>query len=76
MTKVTVSYEFDYYEDQSALKQLMAAQDAHSALWDVDQELRNRLKHGNDEWLNDEGIQNYLEKLREMIWDSGVFKDD
>lgn len=72
MAKVIVQYEFDFYEEQSELKGLMAAQHAHSALWDVDQELRNILKHGDHKWLENEEVQTYLEKLREMIWDSGA----
>jgi len=76
MAKIRVTYDFDYYEEQSELKELMAAQHARGALWEVDQELRNILKHGDHEWLADEGVQNYLEKLREMIWDSGALRHD
>ena len=76
MAKITVTHEFDSYEEQEELRRLMRASDYWSILWDVDQELRNILKHGDHEWLRNEGVQNYLEKLREMIWDSGVMRDE
>lgn len=75
MAKVTVQHEFDMYEEQSDINILMNASKAHLILWDVDQEIRNVLKHGEDDWLESEGVQNFLEKLREMIWESGVLNE-
>ena len=76
MGKIIVTQEFDQYEDKQELARFLIRDDAFSVLWDVDQELRNKLKHGGDKWLEVEGIQTYLEKLREMIWDSGVMRDE
>lgn len=75
MGKVIITREFDYYEEQEELKRFLKSSDALDVLEDIDGELRNRLKHGDDEWLRVEGVQDYLDKLREMIWDSGVMRD-
>ena len=76
MGKIIVTQEFDPYEDKQELNRFMRRDDAFSILCDVDQELRKKLKHGEDKWLEVDGIQTYLEKLRYMIWDSGVIRDE
>jgi len=76
MSKVTVTYEFNLYEEESEFKRLVNSQEAHSVLWDVDQDIRHRLKHGDDDWLDNEAVCKYLESLREMIWESRALKDD
>ena len=76
MAKITITHEFDSYEEQEELRRLMRGSDYWSVLWDVDQELRSKLKYGEEEWLANEHVQNYLEKLREIIWDSGVMRDE
>lgn len=76
MAEITVTYKFDYYGEQSELKELMSAQHARSALWEVDQELRTKIKYGDDKLFQTEGVQNYLEKIREMIFESGALRDE
>jgi len=75
MAKVTIKHEFDLYEEQSDINIVMQASKAHLVLFDIDQEIRGKLKHGEDEWLESEGVCNFLEKLREMIWESGVLNE-
>jgi len=75
MAKVTVTHEFDYYEERSELTELINSREAKSTLFEVDQELRSKLKYGEDEWLT-EKVYNYLERLRDMIWESGALRDD
>lgn len=53
----------------------MMAPEYHSVLWEIDQEIRNKLKYCDDEWLQCEGSHVFLERLREMVWGSGVFRD-
>jgi len=76
MPKVTITYEFDMYEDRTEYKQLVNSQDYHSVLYEVDQDIRAKLKYSEDEWMASEGVQEYLEHLRHMIWQSGVFNDE
>jgi len=75
MGKVTVTHEFDYYEERQELMELIHGRDAKGALFEVDQELRAKLKYGEDEWLT-EPVQKYLEHMRDMIWESGALRDD
>jgi len=72
MAKITVTHEFDSFEEQEELRRLMRGSEYWSVLWDIDQELRSKLKYGDEKLFENEGVQDYLEKLREMIWDSGV----
>jgi len=75
MAKVTVTHEFDYYEERHELMELIHGRDAKGALFEVDQEIRAKVKYGEDEWLT-EKVYNYLERLRDMIWESGALRDD
>jgi len=75
MGKVIITREFDYYEEQEELRRHLKAEQALNIIEEIDGELRNKLKHGDDEWLRHDGIQEYLEKIRETIWDSGVMRD-
>jgi len=74
MAKIIVTHEFDYYEEGKEARDLVRHPSAVSVLWDVDQELRTKLKHGEDEWL-ETGASEYLERLREMIYESGALND-
>tara|TARA_R110002126_G_scaffold67210_2_gene170547 strand:+ start:277 stop:510 length:234 start_codon:yes stop_codon:yes gene_type:complete len=75
MSKVTVSYEFDAYEEREELRNLINYQDAASILLEIDQKIRRKLKYGDDKWLEVEeeiGILDFLEELRTDIFSSGV----
>lgn len=74
MAKVRINYEFDFFEEQDSLKQLIASQEAHRVLYDLDQQLRSTLKHDDSDWINGEAVV-YLEHLRDQIADSGVLRD-
>lgn len=64
MAKVTVSYEFDYWEDNEQLKMLSNHRDAYSVLCDIDQEIRSRLKWPSDK----ETEEAFLERIRGEIY--------
>lgn len=76
MSKVTITREFDAYEERYDLKQYVHVAECYEILSDVDQELRAKLKYGEDKWLAEEGVQDFLEHLREMISESGVLRLD
>ena len=75
MAKAEFIYRFDIPEETQHMKHFLSAQDAMSVLWDVDQELHNKLKYGDDEWLQNEQVVEYLDCLRARIWESGVLND-
>ena len=74
MAKVTVTHQFDYYEERDELRDLMRWRDARYVLHEIDQDLRSKLKHGNNEWLTDEA-QVFLEDLRSKIGCAGVIHE-
>jgi len=73
MAKVTLSYEFDADEEWSNLKQAVLAQDAVSVLIDLDNEIRGKLKYGEEDWII--GGEEFLCKLRSIIWDSKLLEE-
>lgn len=75
MAKVTISYEFDYFEEKDEVKRIIHARDYWSILWELDQEIRSKVKYGDDKWLTDEVIE-YLDKLRDMISENGLLYDE
>ena len=75
MPKITVTHEFDMYEEFSEYKELVNSREYSSVLYEIDQDLRAKLKYSEEEWMSTEGVQEYLEHLRSMIWESGVFRD-
>lgn len=74
MGKVTITHEFDYYEEQTELKNLINARDAQSVLFDLDMTLRDKIKYSEEEWLTDD-VVNFLERLRNMIHESSVLDE-
>jgi len=72
--KTTISYTMYDEDDSSQMNALMKASDAQSLLWDIDQKLRNTLKHSDEGWLEKGGYE-YLQGLRDMIYDSGAYVD-
>ena len=65
MAKVT--FEFDYYEDRQEIDLILRMKDAYAALWDIDQYLRDKLKH--DEVVTPEQ-ERFYESLRELCAES------
>jgi len=74
MAKIKITHEFDYHEEGEEAKRLLKAPEAYSILWDLDNEIRGKLKHGEDDWLQTEAYE-YLENLREIIREGGLFDD-
>ena len=74
MGKVTITHEFDYYEEQTELKNLINARGAQSVLFDLDMTLRDKIKYSEEEWLTDD-VVNFLERLRQMIHESNVLDE-
>ena len=72
MSKITLQYEFDSFEEQEEFRIQTQAQAMHSLIWELDQTLRATLKYGEDKWLDDEHICKYLEDLRDTIHEAGI----
>ena len=71
MSKVKISYELDLYEDACLVKSLLNFRDYESTLEEIHGLVRNKLKHGDDDWL-ETGAYKFLEEIIEIIYDSGV----
>jgi len=74
MAKITIQHEFDFYEERDEIKDILSSHDYKSLICDIDQEIRSKLKYGEDKWLT-EDVYDYLQHIREMIWESGVMRD-
>ncbi len=75
MAKTILTYEFDTHTEQEELNHAIRAQEAYRILWELDQDLRNVLKYGEHDWLETEA-SDYLEHIREQIWNTGIFRDE
>lgn len=68
MPNATLS--FDLPEDEQALKTALKAGEMASLLWEIDQRLRGKLKHG---WQPDETLDSVAEEIRReirpLIWE-------
>ena len=53
-----LTFEFDYSEDVDEINMLLHMKDAYSALWDIDQSMRDKLKH--DESITPEQKKLYI----------------
>ena len=71
MPRVTITHEFDANCEQFEISTLMQSSNFQSLLIDIDNELRGKIKHGENSWL-DEDTVDYLQSLRDMISESGV----
>jgi hypothetical protein len=74
MAKVKITYEFDYYEEGNEMRQLVMNPLAVHILFEIDEEIRSKLKHGSDDWLETKAYE-YLESIREKIYDSGALRE-
>jgi len=71
MSKVKILYELDLYEDADLIKSLLNFRDYESTLEEIHGLVRNKLKHGDDAWLETDAYK-FLEEIIEIIYDSGV----
>jgi hypothetical protein len=76
MAKISITHEFNRHEEKEEFKILMNASLSYGILWDLDQKIRSKIKYGEDEWLNINGIQEFLEEIRSDICESGIFRDE
>lgn len=67
--KYRVEIEGCYYEERHDLKLLAHLNDMYFALSEGLNEIRNRLKHGDDVSQSEE---RFLENLRETMWVEGI----
>jgi len=67
--KITVTLEGDDIEDAECFNIYAKARDMHSAIWDTRQEIRSRLKYGENVSSDEEGV---LEKLQELLYVEGL----
>lgn len=74
MATVKIEYTFDYFEDRKQFKNLVNAENAQDLLYEIDQDIRAKLKYGDCAWLEGEASL-YLEHLREQIAESGVLNE-
>ena len=58
-----VIFEFDYYEDREEIDSLRQCSDMGSALHEIYNMVRTKLKHGDEELSDD--IENLLERIKE-----------
>lgn len=56
-----VIFEFDYHEDREELEMFRRCSDMSCALLDIYNEVRNELKHGDEE------LSNHIDKLLDNI---------
>jgi len=67
--------EFNLPEDQSNFDLAVNGAKAQSALWEMDQWLRNQYKYMSDEEYSKDKYETYekcREKLREIVYDNGL----
>ena len=76
MGKVIITHEFDSYEEAYEINRLLNLNESHSLLWEIDQEIRSKLKYGEEKWLEDEDVQDFLDKIRDMIAESGILRNE
>jgi len=75
MAKVTITHEFDYLTEQESIHDLMNAQKAQRCLYEIDQDMRAKLKYCEDEWMESTGVVRYLESVRDLIGASGSLNE-
>jgi len=67
--KIKMTYDGEVYDDSDEFKMLVHAPDMYLALCDGIQEIRSRIKHGDN--VSDEE-ERFLESLRETLYVEGV----
>jgi len=69
--KMTVKIEGCPYQDMDDIKTFMNARELKSALWEVDQKIRARLKYTEDVSEKEEA---FLEEVRSLIWEENLLE--
>jgi len=69
--------KFNLPEDYTEFEMATKGSNMHSALWEIDQWLRGRIKYAPDEMSEEayKAFEECREKLREIIYDNGVNLD-
>jgi hypothetical protein len=75
MAKVTITHEFDRISEQEDLNDFMNAQKAQRILYEIDQDIRAKLKYSEEPWTEDISVVRYLESIRDLIGTSGVLDE-
>lgn len=70
MPKATIEYSLP--EENNDYVMAVHANQAYTALYDVDHAIRSLLNHSEDDWLGYPGAQNALENLRNIVAEDGV----
>lgn len=70
MPKVTM--KFNLPEEETELNQAMHGTDAHYVLCELDQKLRNKLKHGDLTEEAHKELQELRDLLREECFENGI----
>ena len=70
MSKATLT--FDMPEEQVEFDLAYHGSDYHNVLWDLDQELRNWLKHGHEFKETGEALEAVRSRIHELMEDQGV----
>lgn len=63
MRKVEITYTFDPVEDKFHMNNLAKADDLYFCLWDLDQDLRSKIKYGDE----GEGTADVYQKVRDKL---------
>tara|TARA_R110002096_G_scaffold88808_2_gene202742 strand:- start:652 stop:882 length:231 start_codon:yes stop_codon:yes gene_type:complete len=75
MVRVKITYDIDDSQEPYFARTLLNAAEYRNCLCDLEMQLRNKLKHGDDDWLHDEEACDFLEHLREVIAESRPLQD-
>ncbi len=67
MTKATLEFDLDIYDDKLMFEQMQKASGYHSVIWDYAALLRQMCKHGFDNEPTLVTAQDMLEYLRDMF---------
>jgi len=73
MSKIIITHEFDNVEDALAIKAVLNGEKYHSLLWELDQDLRMKIKH-DDKICENEYFCDYLETLRARINELDIYE--
>ena len=69
---VKIIHEFSFYDESEAIKTILNASAYESLLFELDQDLRAKLKYCEEDWIT-EDADRFLQSLRDKIHESGVF---
>ena len=73
MTIIKIEHSFDSIEEAAALKRLVNCNESYECIASIDDYIRAKLKYGEESWLDDASAIDYLESIRDLIHQSGLF---